>query len=73
MTPSHCLVVDYQDRQPDYPPLFQSNIHAIDAAIDFAEKDGKVGRPRKYWCKSIGARGRKDIVNHLDLWTRPGP
>jgi hypothetical protein len=24
MSVEYCLVVDYQDRQPDYPPLFQS-------------------------------------------------
>jgi len=38
--------VGYQERQPDLWPVFRP-FHAIDAAIDFAGKDGKAGRPRK--------------------------
>ena len=42
MTPPIYLVI----RSGDFGP-FSDHVHAIDAAIDFAEKDGKTGRPAK--------------------------
>jgi hypothetical protein len=46
---------------------FSDRVHAIDAAIDYAEKDGKAGRS-----ESLAERGR-DVANRLDLWARLVP
>ena len=50
MTPSRYLVIQWDDAWAIRSGnrtfgLFSDRIHAIDAAIDFAEKDGKAGRP----------------------------
>ena len=36
--------------------IYSDHVHATDAAIDFAGKDGKAGRPRKFWCKRTEGR-----------------
>jgi hypothetical protein len=57
MTPSHYLVVDYQDRQPDYPPLFQSTFMRLTRRSILPKKMAKSAAR-----ESFGARGRKDAT-----------
>ncbi len=71
MTPSCCLVIQrggawaIRSRNRTLGP-FSSRVRAIGAAIDFAGKDGKAGRPAKVLMQEDG----KD---RLDLRTRPLP
>ena len=59
MTPSRYLVIEcggvwaIKDGNRTFGP-FSDRVHAIDAAIDYAETDGKAGRPAKVLVQEDG-------------------
>jgi hypothetical protein len=59
MTTSRYLVIQYGDAwairsgSRTFGP-FSDHVHALDVAIDFAEKDGKAGRPAKVLVQEDG-------------------
>ena len=55
-------VIEAQRLSVDY---YSDRVRAIDAAIDFAAKDGDAGRPAKVLAREWTHKG------HLDLWARP--
>ena len=61
MTPSRYLVIQFGGAwvircgNRTFGPS-SDHVHATDAAIDYAVKDGKAGRPRKFWCKRTEGR-----------------
>ena len=61
MTPSRYLVIQcggawvIRSGNRTFGPS-SDHVHATDAAIGFAGKDGKAGRPRKFWCKRTEGR-----------------
>lgn len=63
MTPSHYLVIQcagawaIKSGNRTFVPLSHL-VHAIDAAIDFAGKDGKAGRPAKVLVQREGGTSR---------------
>ncbi len=63
MTPSYYLVIQrggaWAIRSGNRTfGTFSDGVHAIDAAIDFAGKDGKAGRPAKVFVEEEGGTSR---------------